>query len=77
MGHPATVRRERAGRFFAERTMGVLWSHSSVNLVEPRSIALAGPRIPRRLPEIKNAVSIPESLPQPPQRANRAVQFSL
>jgi hypothetical protein len=43
MGHPATVRGERAGRFFGKRTMGVLWRHSSVNLVEPRSIALAGP----------------------------------
>ncbi len=32
--------------------MGVLWHHSSVNLVKPRSIALAGPGIPRRLPEI-------------------------
>jgi hypothetical protein len=39
--HPATLGGERAGRFFAERTMGVLWRHSSVNLVEPRSIALA------------------------------------
>jgi len=41
MGHPATVRGERAGRFLSERTMGVLWNHSSVNLAEPRSIALA------------------------------------
>ena len=32
--------------------MGVLWRHSSVNLVEPRSIALAGLRIPQRLPGI-------------------------
>jgi hypothetical protein len=43
IGHPATVCGERAGRFFNERTMGVLWRHSSVNLVGPRSIALAGP----------------------------------
>ena len=32
--------------------MGVLWRHSSVNLVKPRSIALAGPNLPRQLPEI-------------------------
>jgi hypothetical protein len=43
MGHPATVCEERAGRFQTERTMGVLWRHSSFNLVGPRSIALAGP----------------------------------
>jgi hypothetical protein len=43
MGHPAAICGERAGRFFGKRTMGVLWRHSSVNLVEPRSIALAGP----------------------------------
>jgi hypothetical protein len=41
MDHPAAVRGERARRFFAERTMGVLWRHSSVNLVVPRSIALS------------------------------------
>jgi len=41
MDHPTTVCGERARRFFAERTMGVLWRHSSVNLVEPRSIAPA------------------------------------
>jgi hypothetical protein len=41
MGHPANLRGERARRFLSERTMGVLWGHSSVNLVEPRSIALA------------------------------------
>jgi hypothetical protein len=35
MDHPA-IRGERAGRFLAERTMGVLWRHSSFNLVEPR-----------------------------------------
>jgi hypothetical protein len=65
MDHPATVRRERAGRFFGKRTMGVLWRHSSVNLVESRSIALAATRILRRLPKINEAVSITESLPQP------------
>jgi hypothetical protein len=36
VGHPAALCGERAGRFLAERTMGVLWHHSSVNLVEPR-----------------------------------------
>src|SRR5689334_18036608 len=50
--HPAAVRRERAGRTFVERTLGVLWHHSSVNLVGPRSIAPAGPNILRRLPKI-------------------------
>jgi hypothetical protein len=34
--HPAASYGERARRFLAERTMGVLWHHSSVNLVEPR-----------------------------------------
>jgi hypothetical protein len=47
--------------------MGVLWRHSNVNLVKPRSIALAGPRILRRLPKINEAVSITESPPQPAQ----------
>jgi hypothetical protein len=36
MDHPAAICGERAGRTFRERTMGVLWRHSSVNLVEPR-----------------------------------------
>jgi hypothetical protein len=35
--HPATVRGER--RLIEEWTKGVLWRHSSVNLVEPRSVA--------------------------------------
>jgi hypothetical protein len=65
MSHPAAVRGERAGRLLDKRTMGVLWRHSSVNLVESRSIALAATRILRRLPEINEAVSIPESPPQP------------
>jgi hypothetical protein len=63
-GHPAVVRGERAGRTFRERTMGVLWRHSSVNLVEPRSIALAAARFPRRLPKIEIAVSITGLTPQ-------------
>jgi hypothetical protein len=41
--HPAALCRERACRTMKERTVGVLWRHSSVNLVEHRSIALAGP----------------------------------
>jgi hypothetical protein len=41
MIHPARIRGERTSRFLAERTMGVLWNHSNVNLVEPGSIALA------------------------------------
>jgi len=59
MGHPATVSGERAGRTFGERTMGVLWYHSSVNLVEPRSIAPAGPRIPQRMPGITVRLASP------------------
>ena len=51
MSHPAPVRGERA-RFIEERMKGVLWRHSSVNLVEPRpshrprhrSPAMAGDR---------------------------------
>jgi hypothetical protein len=39
MHHPATVCRER--RLIEERTKGVLWLHSSVNLVEPRPVAPA------------------------------------
>jgi len=66
MDHPAAVRGERAGRTFGERAMGVLWHHSSVNIVEPRSIALAAALFPRRLPGIDIAVSITESPPQPP-----------
>src|SRR5438270_9083104 len=65
MGHPAIVRGERAGRAVMERTLGVLWHHSSVNLVEPRSIALAAAQILQRLPEITNAVSIQAVAPQP------------
>jgi hypothetical protein len=37
--HPATVRGER--RFIKERMKGILWRHSSFNLVEPRSFAPA------------------------------------
>jgi hypothetical protein len=35
--HPATVRGER--RIIKERMKGVLWRHSSFNLVEPRPFA--------------------------------------
>jgi hypothetical protein len=35
--HSAPLRRER--RFIEERTNGVLWRHSSFNLVEPRPFA--------------------------------------
>ena len=59
MNHPTNIRGERACRFLSERAMGVLWRHSSVNLVEPRSIALAGPGFPRRLPEIKFRLAPP------------------
>lgn len=47
--------------------MGVLWCHSSVNLVWPGSIALAGPDFLRQLPEIKHAVSITATASQPAQ----------
>jgi hypothetical protein len=36
-GHPAPVRRERS--FIKVRMKGVLWRHSSFNLVEPRRVA--------------------------------------
>jgi hypothetical protein len=39
MGHPATVRREC--RVIDDPTKGILWHHSSFNLVEPRSFAPA------------------------------------
>jgi hypothetical protein len=35
--HPAPLRRER--RFIEERMKGILWRHSSFNLVRPRSFA--------------------------------------
>jgi len=35
--HPAPLRRER--RLIVERAKGVLWRHSSFNLVEPRCVA--------------------------------------
>jgi hypothetical protein len=61
ISHPAIIRRERAGRFLSERTMGVLWTHSSVNLVEPRSIALAAAASPAmsRRSQWRLASSIP------------------
>jgi len=43
--HPATVRGER--RFIEERMKGVLWRHSSFNLVEPRPFAPSAACIPR------------------------------
>jgi hypothetical protein len=48
--------------------MGVQWHHSSVNLVEPRSIALAAAHLLRRLPETDIAVSIRACPPQPLQQ---------
>jgi len=44
MDHPASLGGERAGRTIWERTMGVLWRHSSVNLVKPPAIARAAAR---------------------------------
>ena len=60
MSHPANLRGERASRRLAERAMGVLWNHSSVNLVEPRSIALAAAASPA-VAEDQEAVSIPDT----------------
>jgi hypothetical protein len=59
MSHPATVRRECTRRLCEERAKGVLWIHSSVNLVEPRDIALAAARRPRRVPGIKLGLALP------------------
>ena len=53
MNHPARVRGERARRFVSERAMGVLWRHSNVNLVEPRSIALAAAVSPAKAEDHK------------------------
>jgi hypothetical protein len=39
--HPATVHGERSRRLFHERTKGILWRHSSFNLVDPRAFAQA------------------------------------
>jgi hypothetical protein len=68
MDHPAAVHGERAGRTFGERTMGVLWRHSSVNLVEAAVHRTGRAGFLRRVPEIAAAVSIPESPPQPAQQ---------
>ena len=54
MDHPAALSGERAGRTSRERAMGVLWRHSSFNLVEPQSIALAAALASGGLPEIAN-----------------------
>jgi len=59
MNHPAAWHGERALRFFAERTLGVLWRHSSVNLVRPRSIARAGPIMLRRMPKTGMGLALP------------------
>jgi hypothetical protein len=67
MGHPAASRGERAGRFFKKRTKGVLWRHSSVNLVEPRSIALAAAVSPA-IAEDQDSVSTAVPAPQPPRQ---------
>jgi len=53
MNHPTNIRGERACRFLSERAMGVLWRHSSVNLVEPRSIAPAAAASPARAEDHK------------------------
>src|SRR5690349_613937 len=68
MIQPAHLGGKNARRFPWERTMGVLWHHSSVNLVVPRSIALAAARLLRRVPETDIAVSIRDCPPQPLQR---------
>jgi hypothetical protein len=54
MDHSAASSGERAGRTSWERAMGVLWRHSSFNLVEPQSIALAAALASGGLPEIAN-----------------------
>jgi hypothetical protein len=59
MSHPVPQRGERARRTFTERTMGVLWLHSSFNLVEPRPSHWAAAQILRRLPEIKFRLAPP------------------
>jgi len=53
MIHPARIRGERARRFLPERAMGGLWIHSGVNLVEPRSIALAAAASPATAEDYK------------------------
>jgi len=40
MSHSAAIRGKHACRLFQGRAKGVLWRHSSVNLVKPRHIAL-------------------------------------
>jgi hypothetical protein len=46
MDHPAASCGERACRAITERTLGVLWHHSSVNLVKPRPSHRPGQKCP-------------------------------
>jgi hypothetical protein len=63
--HPATVRGER--RFIKERMRGVLWRHSSVNLVVPRPSHRPRHSFPGIAPEIETRVSIADQCSQPSQ----------
>jgi len=66
--HPATVRGERARRLFQERGDGVLWHHSSVNLVKSRDHRTGRGVISPAKAEDQNWVSIADSAPQPWRR---------
>ena len=74
MGHPAAVHRERVRRFFKWQTNGVLWRHSSVNLVDPQSIALAAANSSAAA-EDQNAVSITGFSLQPAERPFRPARL--
>jgi hypothetical protein len=41
MRHPAVSRGEHVRRLESEQGVGILWRHSGVNLVEPRSFTVA------------------------------------
>jgi hypothetical protein len=55
--HLAPIREKRIDRFMSERTKGVLWRHSSVNLVEPSPSHWRRHEFPGAMPKIKSGLA--------------------
>jgi hypothetical protein len=55
--HLAPLREKRIGRIIFERTKGVLWRHSSVNLVEPSPSHGRRHEFPGATPKIKRGLA--------------------
>jgi hypothetical protein len=70
MNHPAMLYGERAGRTLMERAMGVLWRHSSVNLVDLASRRTGRGMESRLIAEDQSGGSIATAPPQPLRRVN-------